>query len=446
MINLFYSYNQQAQDLHYSLQAAGYEQPTVVIRDGGFLPEQVASPLKFLLDQAGSVFQGRPRYFNEIDLPEYWEIKANSQNGEILDHGQVRGKIEYCRQDRRRLVAKVKWLDLKGTVRAIDHYNQWGWKFAVTSCDAKGNEAMTSFFASSGQEVLVHNHFTGDYIYNAPDGRIVSFRDVNQLVAYFLQASDYDASSIAFNSLGTCLFSAMQVKPKPDKNLLFWQEISQGGVPDNMRYLLAGNLKRTKVIVQDQAEYQKLVSQLDRETAKRVFFLGQIYPFKRENRHRSRALIFTNSDQIEGLKQLVEALPELHFDVAAVTEMSSRLLNFGKYENVSLYPVVRDADVAELLKTDDIYLDINYANEILNAGRQAFENNMAVFAFRDTMHAPSYTAPENVFAAGDAEGLVHELKAILADQAAFDAVLKRQHEFAGAESPEHYRQVLDEWQ
>ena len=81
MINLFYSYNQQAQDLHYSLQAAGYEQPTVVIRDGGFLPEQVASPLKFLLDQAGSVFQGRPRYFNEIDLPEYWEIKANSQNG-----------------------------------------------------------------------------------------------------------------------------------------------------------------------------------------------------------------------------------------------------------------------------------------------------------------------------------------------------------------------------
>ena len=446
MINLFYSYNQQAQDLHFSLQAAGFNEPTVVIKDGGFLPSKVASPLRFLLAQAGSDFTGRPRYFNEIDLPRYWEIKANSQNGQILDHGQVRGKIEYARQDRRRMVAKVKWLDLNGTVRAIDHYNQWGWKYAVTSCDAKGKEAMTSFFASNGQEVLVHNHLTGDYLYNAPDGKLVSFGDINQLVAYFLQVSDYDAASIAFNSLGTCLFSAMRVKPTPDKNLMFWQEKSQGGVPDNMRYLLEGNLNQTKIVVQDQAEYQKLVGQLDPEKAKMVHFLGQIYPFKRENQHRSRALIFTNSDQIEGLKKLVEALPQLHFDVAAVTEMSSRLLNFGNYDNVSLYPVVRDDDAAELLKTDDIYLDINYANEILNAGRQAFENNLAIFAFGDTLHAPSYTALENIFAAGDVEGLIQELKKILADQEAFDAALKRQHQFAGAETADHYRQVLGKWQ
>ncbi len=137
-----------------------------------------------ILQAAGSKFQGRPRYFNEIDLPEYWEIKANAQSGEVLNHGQQRGRIKYWKNDRKRLVSEVSWLDEQGRVRIIDHYNQWGWKYAVTSCDKAGNQAMTSYFADNGQEVLIQNHFTGDYTYNAPDGKIYNFTSLNQLTAY----------------------------------------------------------------------------------------------------------------------------------------------------------------------------------------------------------------------------------------------------------------------
>ncbi|GHV96874.1 glycosyltransferase stabilizing protein Gtf2 [Lactobacillus nasalidis] len=441
MINLFFEYGQKSQDLARSLKLSGFDHPSVVIQDDGFLPADVESPLKYFLGLAGSVFQGRPRYFNEIDLPKLWEIKANAQGGEVLDHGQRRASIIYWQDNRRRQVSRVEWQDLSGRVRLIDHYNQWGWKYAVTSCDSRGRQAMTSYFASNGQEVLIQNHFTGDFTYNLPDGGIRNFTDINQLTAYYLEESGFKLDGVVFNSLGHCLFTLIQLKHKPEHNLLFWQEISQNGVPDNMLYLLEGNLPDGRVIVQDRAEYERITGQLDRLKAARVSYLGMVYPFRRENHARKRALIMTNSDQIECLKQLVEGLPEWHFDIAAVTEMSGRLMNFGHYENVALYPVARTADIDRLLKEDDLYLDVNYANEILQAGRQAFENRLLILAFRDTLHAPEYVSEENIFAARDAAGMIAAIKQ-LADPAEYARLLGEQEVHAGSESPEHFRKLL----
>lgn len=441
VINLFFDYKQKSQDLERSLKLAGYQHPSVVIQDNGFLPEGVESPLKYFLGLAGSEFTGRPRYFNEIDLPEFWEIKADSQSGEVLDHGQKRADIRYWKNNRRRQVSQVEWLDKSGQIRVIDHYNQWGWKYAVTSCDKSGRQAMTSYFASNGQEVLIQNHLTGDYTYNLPDGEIYNFKNINQLTAYYLEEADFDLDEVIFNSLGNCLFTLIQLKKKPSRNLLFWQEISQGSVPENMLYLLEDNLPGGRVIVQDRAEYEKITGQLDRQMAEKVNYLGMVYPFKRENQARKRALILTNSDQIECLKQLVEGLPDWHFDIAAVTEMSGRLMNFGHYENVALYPVARNKDVARLLEEDDLYLDINYANEILQAGRQAFENRLLLLAFRDTLHSPEYVAAENIFAAGDAAGMITTIKE-LSDPKEYGRLLSLQEDHAGSETAEHFREIL----
>ncbi len=35
---------------------------------------------------------------------------------------------------------------------------------------------------------------------------------------------------------------------------------------------------------------------------------------------------------------MVKALPQMHFHTAALTEMSSKLMGMGRYDNVSLYP------------------------------------------------------------------------------------------------------------
>ena len=46
MLNLFANYNEHAELLYHSLQAAGYSHPTVVLEDNGFLPAEVESPYK----------------------------------------------------------------------------------------------------------------------------------------------------------------------------------------------------------------------------------------------------------------------------------------------------------------------------------------------------------------------------------------------------------------
>ena len=49
MIQLFDVYNQESQDLHYSLTAAGLSDLTVVIEPDGFLPDGVVSPFTYYL-------------------------------------------------------------------------------------------------------------------------------------------------------------------------------------------------------------------------------------------------------------------------------------------------------------------------------------------------------------------------------------------------------------
>lgn len=58
-------------------------------------------------------------------------------------------------------------------------------------------------------------------------------------------------------------------------------------------------------------------------------------------------------------------MPNIHFTIAAITEMSDKLLAFGGYSNVTLYPVVKPKRIKSLIKENDFYFDINYGNEIL---------------------------------------------------------------------------------
>ncbi|MCG4779249.1 hypothetical protein L0P10_20420, partial [Eggerthella lenta] len=69
-----------------------------------------------------------------------------------------------------------------------------------------------------------------------------------------------------------------------------------------------------------------------------------------------------------------------------------RLMGMQKYENVYLYPVVKMDTARNLMRKCDIYLDINQGDEILDAVRAAFENNMLILGFNETMHEPRLIA------------------------------------------------------
>ena len=158
-----------------------------------------------------------------------------------------------------------------------------------------------------------------------------------------------------------------------------------------------GELRAKQILIPDKATYEKALALANPAYHDKFVHLGYHYQFKRENFVRADALIVTNSDQIEHIETLIESLPMVTFRIAAVTEMSSKLLTLLSYPNVVLYQNASPQKIRELYQLSDLYLDINYGNELLEAVRQAFEHNMLILAFDQIAHNRSYTAPEHLF-------------------------------------------------
>ncbi|XHB95383.1 hypothetical protein AAFF39_10945 [Lactococcus garvieae] len=86
MLNLFENYREEEKDLENSLKQAGYEQQTIVLNEDGYLPEHVTSPISFFtgMKEENSSKDDSPKFFNEISLPNYWEIKGMGKKLKFL--------------------------------------------------------------------------------------------------------------------------------------------------------------------------------------------------------------------------------------------------------------------------------------------------------------------------------------------------------------------------
>jgi serine-rich repeat adhesion-like glycoprotein len=157
----------------------------------------------------------------------------------------------------------------------------------------------------------------------------------------------------------------------------------------------------------------------------------------------SQSLSTANSEQIEQLQEIAENLPSgMKIHIAAVTEMSAKLLAFGRYENIRLYPCARESLIDGLLEKCDYYLDINHGGEIVSAVKQAFLHDELILGFRNTLHNSWYTAEENQFS--DADGLCDALKRCHSDGEVLQKRLRAQKTAAMEEREEIYRKLFEE--
>lgn len=442
IILLFDDYSMDSQNLYTSFKLAGYECPVAVIEDDGFLPDEVMSVYGFFLGDFRAVLgeNARPRYFNEIVVPDYWEISGNNTVGKVCDLYRERGKIFYAEPKHKRLVRIVDWYDERGVVRSSDHYNRYGALYARTIFNAKGQKVNKSYFSPTGREVIVENYVTGDIILNEEVG-IKIFRSKTEFVLYFFVKSGVKQSRIFLNSLSTPFFVSNRLRARAKRDVLFWQEPIGTEIPGNMQSIFNGEAGRTaQIMVQKRQSYEKLLAL--GAPADKVHKLGFIYSFEKENRHRAEALICTNSDRIERCEEIVTALPQMHFHIAAITEMSSKLLSVGAYDNVSLYPGIKMDILDELFAKCDYYLDINHESEIVSAVYKAFLNDQLIFAFEETVHNRTYVAQEHIFQAKQAERLITDIQNAMADDSVMERYLQKQHEAAFVETEESYCKFL----
>ena len=439
MINLFENYNQDSWDLHYSLILSGYQNTTIAINDNGFLPDDVTSPFLFFTGFVNAT--GKPLHFNEIPVPKFWEIKATNSSGQIFDLNKKRANIHFSKPTHNRFVQSVDWLDEAGKIRSTDHYNKYGYRFAQTVYNRDSQAVQKSYYDKSGKEVLMENYVTGDLVLEH-EGKIYIFKSKADFVTYYIQASGYDLDRIIFNTLGLPFLVKYQLHQEGD-DVLFWQEPIGDSLPYNMQLLLKPDAERkTKIIVQDANTYEKILRMVTPEQREAFTYVGLLYPFQRDNQARKEALILTNSDQLDYVENIIEDFPDMTLHIAAITEMSSKLLSLGRFSNVHLYPNVTNMTVRQLFGRSDIYLDINQGNEILSAIRTAFESRQLILGFKERMHNPRYSAPEFFFDLGNYASFRDKLRNVLGNRAAITLDLQAQYKAANLAMPEDYRREL----
>lgn len=441
VILLFDVYNQDSQNLHTSFQLAGKEYLAAVIDDDGFLPDGVISIYGYFLGEfvKSDKVPGKPRYFNQIQVPEYWEISASNSSGKVHDMHKERARIFYAEPKHKRQIKVVDWYDENGTVRSSDHYNKYGALYARTIFNHKGQRVNRSYFDAEGREIIVENFVTKHIILS--DGDIVRiFNNKLEFVLYFFEKAGFSQYRIFFNTLSTSFFVSQRLGGACRGDVLFWQEPKREDIPGNMQLILDGKSSRTSLImVQRRDAYEKLLAL--GASPQIVKCLGYIYPFEKENQHKPEVLICTNSDRIAHLEKIVQALPELHFTIAAITEMSSKLMSMDAYENVTLYPGVKMHILDEVFQNCDFYLDINHESEIVSSVRKAFLHNHLVLGFRETLHNPGFLAPEHIYEMDDVDKMIFDLKGMICDKNLMDEHIQLQHAAAMLEDEAVYREI-----
>lgn len=438
IVLLFENYLEDSKKLHTSFKMSGKSYPAVVIDDNGFLPDDVESVYGYFLGdfEKSDRVLGKPRYFNQINVPEYWEISGNNSGGKVHELNKERGRIFYTEPLHKRFVRVVDWYDDSGIVRSSDHYNKYGALYARTIFNAKGHKVNKSYFSADGKEVIVENFVTKDIILN--DGDTVRvFHSKTEFVCFYLEKKGYSQCRLFYNTLATPFFVSQELCNKDNsgqkKDVLFWQEQARTDIPGNMQIILNGQGTRTEAVrVLDGKAYEKLISLGANKAV--VKKLGYIYDFKKENGHKPEALICTNSDRIAHCEDIIKEMPEMHFHIAAITEMSSKLMDLEKYSNVTLYPGVKMKLLDSLFDKCDYYLDINHENEIVLAVQNAFMHNQLIMTFKETMHNRSYIAAEHIYGMADYKRMIADLKSVLQDRELLGKHIEMQHVSAGLEN------------
>lgn len=412
MLNVFDTYSRESQDLLHSMQESGFTYPTVVLEPNGFLPDGVESPFLYFLGQPKG--EKRGRYFNEVPVPDFWEISGDNSSAKVNYYGQEKARIAYHAASYKRIVESVEWLDDTGQVVMIERYDQYGRKIAVTTCDAQGHPLVTTYFEGD-TERLTENLQTGDLILTLEHQPMRIFKNRLDYFVFYLEYRGFNLDGLVYNTLATSFSLSLQLGNKGIKgrDVLVWQEPLHDSLPGNMQLILKSPEIRTKkILIPQNATYHRALQLSSQDQHASFGSLGYLYDFKVKDDIRKDAFVLTNSDQIEALTYLVESLPDVTFRVAALTEMSASLLSMVRYPNVVLYQNISQERIQELLKISSIYLDINHYAEVQGIVRKAFEHQQVILAFSHTVHDRTYLAQANIFEQEKEADLVARIKEI----------------------------------
>ena len=382
MLALFDDYDEATQELMQSLRTAGVAVTPVVVRYRGELPDEALCPFTAY---TGIERTGAPLFFDEVPVPAWCEIRqGQAVYGEILRDGCLLGRIHYEANSFRQ-VESVDWLLPDGTRSHTDHYDRYGNRYATTYHSA-GIAYQTVYRGPTGREIAVDH--VSRVVTLRSEGSLLTFATLTDFVSHFLDDLGLDDGQVLINSLSYPLF-VMRRRAREPGATLFWQEPMPGDVPGNMATELDQPRALARIVFCDERVRQQVAARYP-DTALDLVYLSHLGQFAEKSDYDPRrAFTLTNSDEIPGLVELLEAFPDVTFSVAALTLMSEKLHDLGRrYANLTLIPTANHRRIGEELEKASVYLDINAGAHVLDVVKAAYYLDLVVLALASQAKVP----------------------------------------------------------
>lgn len=382
MIAVFDRYTNGTGELLAAIRRLDPAMKTAVLGDDSFSSYDGLSLYDYYLYGKGKeIPEEKSLHYNFIEVPPYWEIRSAGWRGAIYDMGCKKADV-YFSQDSNN-AQRVEWSTESGWIYKVDYYNKYALKYASEFRDKDGNVESKAFYSRENREVLIEQP-QNDVVYLLENGGVKRyFTSYSEFIEYFFQETGLKGERVFFvqDKEGLRLAALRSDGESIWRTVLFQradllnQYVAMGGT--NGRYFYA---------------------------------VPEEYP---DNGASGEALILTRSDQLEGIEQLIQELPEVHFHIAANTQVSDKLHRLGERQNVRVYPQISQRDLEMLWNRCDFYFDINHYLEYVNAIDTAHRENLLIMGFENTLHRRELVNPECIYAPSEIQRFADEVRELI---------------------------------
>lgn len=357
-----------------------------------------------------------------VEVPEFWRIRMDDDQGTIMDYETKRGVIHYFEADLF-MTKKVEWWDTAGKVFRKDYYHKSGWRYKQELYDEAEQVISIHYFSPENQLLMVedvekqsYTVFDEDrtYFYNEKQVWTICVEKLKQENERIVVGDVKLADFLQQKSIIACYTDKM---PLEEKAIQQWLALVN------------------ELYIYHYSVYHKIPRQ------ENIHHISPLYKV-RSDVFKHRALIVTHTQDVEKIEELVDALPALEFHIAAITQMGVRLMNLEVKENVRLYPGILQHEFKALLDICTIYLDINHSIEILDSLDEALESELLLFAFQETCHREAYIHPEHLYGTEEVQQLIKKLTQVMNSQEEYTLEMQKQFEWVKATNEADYVRIF----
>ncbi len=181
-------YSDMIETLQETMRGFETESHIVVLKDDGFLPDHVLSPYEYFVYGAPhEVPKKRELYYDFIEVPAFWEIRAAGSQGAVYDMNCKKADIFFAQPREKRNVQRVEWCMEDGRVYKRDLYNKYGLKYASEFLDLAGTVESKVFYTTGNHEVIVEQSLSGTVALSLGGETKAFFTSYDGFIAYYLK-------------------------------------------------------------------------------------------------------------------------------------------------------------------------------------------------------------------------------------------------------------------